>query len=119
MSDIPPAPTSATPPTPPVEWHPVGSAADWKDDSGKRVQIGARRIGIYKHAGGWYALKDVCPHAGVPLAQGPVFEGTVMCVGHGWRFSLTSGEWVGGSPGYKVATYPVRLREDGVLEVQV
>jgi nitrite reductase/ring-hydroxylating ferredoxin subunit len=112
MSDTPSA-------NPEAQWHAVGAAADWKDDAGRLVTIGARRIGVYKHEGGWYALKDVCPHAGVPLSHGPVFDGGVMCVGHGWRFSLKTGEWIGGSSGYKVATYPVRVREDGVVEVAV
>jgi len=99
------------------KWTAVGPASDWPDNGGKLVMIGARRIGVYHHEDAWFALKDVCPHAGVPLARGPVAEGTVMCIGHGWRFSLKTGEVVG-FPGPRVTTYPVRVSE-GVVVVEV
>jgi nitrite reductase/ring-hydroxylating ferredoxin subunit len=101
-----------------LRWTAVGAAADWPAEGGKMVQIGARRIGVYRHRGAWYALKDICPHAGVSLARGPVAEGTVRCVGHGWTFSLASGDIVSGPRGFSVATYPVRERE-GQVEVGV
>jgi nitrite reductase (NADH) small subunit len=101
------------------QWNTVGAAADWKPDSGKLVQIGPRRIGVYFYKDSWYALKDICPHAGVSLVVGPIHDGAVMCVGHGWRFKLASGELLGAPPNtYKVATFPVRV-VDGKVEVAV
>ena len=105
-------------PVTPPQWTAVGQAADWADNKGKLVQIGARRIGVYRHKGQWFALKDMCPHAGVALHHGPVHEGTVLCVGHGWLFSLLTGEVTRGPTGVKVATYPVRVSADTV-EVEV
>lgn len=99
-----------------LRWTPVGNAADWAEDSGRLARLGARRIGVYRHAGAFYALKDVCPHAGVALSNGPVADGAVMCVGHGWTFRLSDGEVARGPSGHKVATYPVRV-VDGVVEV--
>ena len=101
-----------------LRWTPVGQAADWPADGGRLVTVGARRIGVYQHAGAWYALKDICPHAGVSLVRGPVAAGAVMCIGHGWTFSLATGEVVQGSHGYKVATWPVRVVA-GTVEVGV
>jgi nitrite reductase/ring-hydroxylating ferredoxin subunit len=101
-----------------LRWTAVGNAADWPEDSGRLARLGARRIGVYRHAGGFFALKDVCPHAGVALSQGPVADGAVMCVGHGWTFRLADGEVVRGATGYRVATYPVRV-VDGVVEVGI
>jgi nitrite reductase/ring-hydroxylating ferredoxin subunit len=99
-----------------TRWNDVGAEADWPADGGRVVQVGARRIGVYRHAGAWHAIKDVCPHAGVSLAKGPVRGGTVMCVGHGWVFSLATGDIVSGPPGFSVATYPVRVL-DGRVQV--
>ena len=107
MSDVAPTP----------QWTTVGKSADWADDKGKLVQVGARRIGVYRHKNNWYALKDMCPHAGVALHHGPVHEGTVMCVGHGWRFELATGRCEGMGDSYKVNTYPVRITDDGSVEV--
>jgi NAD(P)H-dependent nitrite reductase small subunit len=111
-------PQPAQPPQPPpLQWNAVGNAADWPENGSRLVKIGARRLGVYHHGGKWYAMKDMCPHAGVSLSQGPVHECQVMCVGHGWLFSLESGECTRGPTGVKVATYPVRV-VDGKVEVE-
>jgi nitrite reductase/ring-hydroxylating ferredoxin subunit len=94
-------------------WTAVGAAADWPENGGRLVQVGARRIGVYHHAGAWYALKDICPHAGISLVKGPIAEHAVMCLGHGWRFDLRSGRIVGKGD-YRVQTYPVRITADQV-----
>lgn len=98
-------------------WTAVGNAADWSENAGKLVQVGPRKIGVYRHAGAWYALKDVCPHAGVSLAKGPVQDGSVMCVGHGWTFHLATGHIDRGPGGFSVPTYPVRVTDAGVVEL--
>jgi nitrite reductase/ring-hydroxylating ferredoxin subunit len=99
-----------------LRWLEVGKAADWPAHGGRLVQVGPRRIGVYRHDGKWYALKDVCPHAGVSLVKGPVQDLSVMCVGHGWTFRLDTGEIEKGPGGFSVPTYPVRER-DGVIEI--
>src|SRR5689334_4780291 len=39
------------------------------------------------HAGQVFALRDICPHRGVPLSAGKILsENTVECPYHGWRF---------------------------------
>lgn len=105
--------------TPNQQWAKVGAAADWPEDTGKLVQVGARRIGVYRHQGRWFALKDMCPHAGVALHHGPLHEGTVTCIAHGWRFELASGRCVGMGDSYKVNTYPVRITLDGAVEIAI
>jgi nitrite reductase/ring-hydroxylating ferredoxin subunit len=101
-----------------LRWTPVGPATDWTDNTGRLCQLGARRIGVYRHQGQWYALKDICPHAGVSLVKGPVGEMTVMCVGHGWTFRLDTGDIEKGPGGFSVPTYPVR-EVNGVVEVGI
>ncbi len=102
----------------PCRWTPVGNAADWPAEGARLVTVGPRRIGVYHHAGAWYAMKDMCPHAGVSLSKGPIAEKAVMCVGHGWRFSLETGQAIGIPGDWRVATYPVRI-SDGVVEIAV
>ncbi len=105
-----------------VRWTVVGDLSEWPPETGRRVQVGARRIGVFHHGGAWYALKDVCPHAGVALTGGPLNDGTVRCPAHGWRFRLSDGELaepqaVNARPGtFSVATYPVRINA-GKVEV--
>ncbi|HEY3637670.1 MAG TPA: aromatic ring-hydroxylating dioxygenase subunit alpha [Rhizomicrobium sp.] len=40
------------------------------------------------HDGRAFALRDICPHRGVPLSAGHMLkEGSVECAYHGWRFA--------------------------------
>lgn len=39
--------------------------------------------------GGVFALRDVCPHRGIPLRYGRFDGETVACCYHGWRFDRT------------------------------
>ena len=63
------------------------------------------------------ALKRAFETAGVSLVQGPIKDNQVMCVGHGWLFSLVNGECTRGPTGVKVAPYEVRVSVEGAVEV--
>lgn len=41
-----------------------------------------------------FAVPDHCPHAGVPLSEGFVEDGQLVCPMHGWAFELPSGRCV-------------------------
>jgi len=88
-----------------LEWADVGAVDDWLEDQARLVTIGKRRIGVYRRSDGWYAVKDICPHAGAPLHEGQVVNGAIVCPRHGWAFDLATGA----GPGCHVANYPVRL----------
>jgi phenylpropionate dioxygenase-like ring-hydroxylating dioxygenase large terminal subunit len=71
-----------------------------------------------------FALRDICPHRGVPLSAGRVMaEGTVECPYHGWRFrgdgvcaaipSLVEGQEIDPTK-IRVRAYPVR-EQDGLI----
>lgn len=73
-------------------WYPVmfSSRATKKP---QQVTLLGERIMVIRDAGTVYALKDRCPHRGVPLSQGDQqFPGTVSCPYHGWTFDLRTGD---------------------------
>ena len=87
---------------------------------GEPVLIGRGRDGAA------FAMKDICPHRGVPLSAGKVLaDNTVECPYHGWRFrgdgvcaaipSLVGGEAIEAA-NIKVKSYPVR-EQDGLIWV--
>lgn len=98
-----------------VRWEAVGTEDEWTVNEGRQITIGARRIAVFRTDDGWSALKDYCPHAGVPLYDGHVCDGQVACKAHGWKFHLKNGENDFG-PG--VRAYPVRVVH-GTVEVGV
>ena len=44
-----------------------------------------------KRDGALFAMRDLCPHRGIPLSAGWFDGETVMCKYHGWRFEPCSG----------------------------
>src|SRR3954468_8636968 len=48
---------------------------------GEPVLIGRDR------AGQVFALRDICPHRGMPLSEGGFDGGKIECCYHGWRFT--------------------------------
>jgi phenylpropionate dioxygenase-like ring-hydroxylating dioxygenase large terminal subunit len=89
---------------------------------GEPVLLGRGRDGAV------FAMRDICPHRGVPLSAGTILaEGTVQCPYHGWRFgrdgvcslipSLAPGQDMDCSR-IQVRSYPVR-EQDGLIWVYV
>ncbi|GAA0526341.1 hypothetical protein GCM10010172_03580 [Paractinoplanes ferrugineus] len=73
-------------------WYPVAFSSQI---TGKptAVTLLGERIMVMRDRGVVYALKDRCPHRGVPLSYGnQQFPGTVSCVYHGWTFDLKTGD---------------------------
>ena len=75
-----------------------------------------------------FAMRDICPHRGVPLSAGKILaENTVECPYHGWRFardgvcsaipSLVEGQDFAPEK-IRVRHYPVR-EQDGLIWVYV
>jgi phenylpropionate dioxygenase-like ring-hydroxylating dioxygenase large terminal subunit len=78
------------------------------------------------HAGEIFALRDICPHRGVPLSAGRIkSDNSVECPYHGWRFrkdgvcsaipSLVAGQDFEPEK-IKVRTYPTH-EQDGLIWV--
>jgi nitrite reductase/ring-hydroxylating ferredoxin subunit len=87
------------------------------DGTGVEVDAGGRRLALFRRGADVYALDAACPHAGGPIAEGIVRDGTVTCPWHWWRFRLDTGERVG-APGIRTGCYPVAVR-DGEVFVRV
>lgn len=70
--------------------------------------------------GGVFALRDVCPHRGIPLRYGRFDGSTVMCGYHGWRFdsSGTACEIPSLLPDQKVNLQRIRCGSYAVREHQ-
>jgi len=108
----------------------------------QEIGIGEKRIvegegisiGVFNIKGEFFAIKNVCPHAGAPLCQGhiqtthrpgevgnfdPAFEGRILrCPWHGWEFDIITGKGLYDERD-RVATYPVEVGEDGKVRVKI
>jgi phenylpropionate dioxygenase-like ring-hydroxylating dioxygenase large terminal subunit len=106
-------------------WYMVALARALKPGKLQRLILMGEPIVLGRSRGGRaFALRDICPHRGVPLSAGRVTEeNLVECPYHGWRFrtdgtcsaipSLVEGQDIDPTR-IKVRSYPV-CEQDGLL----
>lgn len=87
-------------------------AAVW--DGVARKEIG---IVLVKRGDRIHAMGARCSHAGGPLDQGWVLNGTLVCPWHGSRYDLETGQPASGPSTCPQPRYHVRVR-DGMVEVR-
>ncbi len=88
---------AAAKPGPPAEmifgdWYPALRADGLKrGDTATTTLLGIAMLLGRKADGALFAMRDLCPHRGIPLSAGWFDGETVMCKYHGWRFEPCSG----------------------------
>jgi phenylpropionate dioxygenase-like ring-hydroxylating dioxygenase large terminal subunit len=110
-------------------WYPVMFSKDLKKKTVAR-NVAGEKLFLIRDGGKAYAMRDRCPHRGVPLSYGNrEAPGTITCVYHGWTYDIKTGELVAvltdgpNSPivnkrNVCVPTYPVEERA-GIVFVYV
>jgi nitrite reductase/ring-hydroxylating ferredoxin subunit len=114
--------------------HYVADVADFAQAVSRIVEIDGRSVGVFKVAGQYYALPNVCFHQGGPLCEGKVTgtliasaetnwkpqwvkEGEIVrCPWHSLEFDIGSGQCLA-YPGRKIRTYPVKVVEGRILVI--
>ena len=66
-------------------WHPLAHSHELKSKPLARTLMGTPVV-LFRSRGNAAALLDRCPHRNVPLSQGSVCDGHIVCGYHGWRF---------------------------------
>ncbi len=75
------------------DWYPALRAAELRRGKTETAML----LGIpillgRKNDGSVFAMRDLCPHRGIPLSAGWFDGETVQCKYHGWRFEPCSGQ---------------------------
>ncbi|WP_085594742.1 Rieske 2Fe-2S domain-containing protein [Thalassospira sp. MCCC 1A01428] len=100
------------------DWQAATTLADLSQNGRKLVRINGRQVAIFQTENGLYACNNRCPHEGFPLMEGTMAQGCVLtCNWHNWKFDLESGDTLVG--GDKLRRYPVRVTDDGVVELDM
>jgi phenylpropionate dioxygenase-like ring-hydroxylating dioxygenase large terminal subunit len=109
-------------------WYMATLARDLKPGSMKRQMLLGEPVVLGRMKNGdLFALRDICPHRGVPLSAGKIMpENSVECPYHGWRFkkdgacslipSTVDGQDNIDPSKIHVRSYPVR-EQDGLVWV--
>jgi NAD(P)H-dependent nitrite reductase small subunit len=88
--------------------HRAASIDDIPEGRSIAVDVGDRRIALFRVEGAVFALDETCPHRGGPLHDGVVDRGVILCPWHQWQFDLRTG-CSPVNPLSRVRVYPVRL----------
>lgn len=66
-----------------------------------------------------HALDGICTHEDLPLDGGEVDDGVLECPWHGARYDIRTGRVLALPATRPIATFPVRVDEDGVVYVSL
>ncbi len=80
---------------------------------GRVVTVKGHELAVFNLEGTFHAMDNRCPHQDYPLGMSPIFDNSVVCIGHAWRFDIKSGE-CHSVPGVRVRTYEVIIEGDEV-----
>jgi len=114
--------------------HIIARLADFPSGTRRVVPIGSKAgIGVYRVGDRFFALRNICPHEGAPLCEGPQRahiraersgtryqiryerEGEIIaCPWHEWEFDVTTGHALHDSR-QRVKTYPIAVEGDEVV----
>ena len=94
----------------------VASVEDLPPGERMIVQFDQDEILIFNIAGGFFAIGNVCSHDGNPLDDGEIDGQEIICVRHGARFDLHTGEATSLPAVVGIPAYPTRIT-DGKLEI--
>ena len=82
-----------------------------------KAKLGINQLVLVRQGERILALHDTCAHAGGPLNEGRIVDGTMIeCPWHQSRFRLENGHVVGGPAVYDQPAYDVRAKEGGGWE---
>ncbi len=96
----------------------AAKAQDVALGSGKRVEVGGKKIAIFNVDGKYFAIDDTCTHRGGPLSEGGLDGKEVTCPRHGAVFDVTTGEVLGPPAPKPVSRYDVWISGNDI-EVKV
>jgi len=95
--------------------HRVASASEIPGESVRKADAGGDAIALVKTGDVLYAIDDRCPHAGGPLSEGTLENGTLRCPWHERHFDPKTGACVDHPATRAVACWAVRVDGDAVL----
>lgn len=96
------------------EFTPVMAAAEVPEGTPTKVMFGATAVMLVRRGEVVHALKETCSHAGGPLSEGELKDGTITCPWHFSTFRLADGSVVHGPAGSRQVRYQARINGDQV-----
>ena len=101
-----------------VEFLEIAPATELPDGERLFVEIGGKPIVIFKIAGQFFSIADVCSHDDGPVGEGLLDGYNITCPRHGAQFDVRNGKVVQMPAVVDIPAYPVRV-VDGMIQLGV
>jgi len=99
------------------DFHEVATMAELPLGAARRIEIQGLTIALVHCEAGVFAVDDGCTHAEASLCDGLLDGCELECPLHAARFDVRTGK-VTAPPAFEdLQTYPVRVRDDGAVEI--
>jgi 3-phenylpropionate/trans-cinnamate dioxygenase ferredoxin subunit len=101
----------------------VSAQGEFGPGQARLIDMGNTRVAVYNLGGEYFALEDLCTHAGFSilgcgLDAADIVQGeAIMCPRHGARFSIRTGEALTPPAFEPLRTFTVRI-ENGVVQIR-
>lgn len=102
-----------------ARWVKVAETKDVPVGECRGILVEGRDVGLFNVGGDIFAMDNICPHRGAPLADGRLEGSEIVCPWHGWTFDVKSGS-LAMDPNTQQKKYPVDIRGGDVfIEMEV
>lgn len=100
-----------------LTWHAAGNLSQLAEGKMMGVELSGRAIVVCRTKDGVTALDNVCSHAYALMHEGRLRGNRLICPLHGASFDCRSGAVLGAPATSPLATFVVRVGDDGTIEV--
>lgn len=94
-----------------MDRHEVACTSELAEGTAKLASVRGLELCIFRVGGEYRAYRNLCPHAGAPIGNGPVTGTVLRCPWHGWEFDLRTGDHLF-NPACKLQGYAVEVEGD-------
>ena len=101
-----------------VEFLEIAPSSELPDGERLFVEIGGKPIVIFKIAGQYFSIADICSHDDGPVGEGQLNGYNITCPRHGAQFDVRTGKVVQMPAVVDIPAYPVRLM-DGMIQLGI
>ena len=93
------------------EWIRVAALEDITVDQMTICQVQEQAVLVYRSGEAFYVYPNRCTHQDVPLSDGFLVKGSIVCRLHGAKFDLATGHCLRAPAMQNLQAYPVDVRE--------
>ena len=101
-----------------VEYLEIAPASDLPEGERLFVEIEGKPIVIFKIAGQFFSIADVCSHDDGPVGEGQLEGYNITCPRHGAQFDIRTGKVVQMPAVVDIPAYPIRVI-DGMIQLGI